>query len=152
MGSTDGYSHLFLENNDYISLANSIGIQCLYKFNEIFEERFLLNKDIEMLPSNPKYKDFYLRNCLDDNNEDTKKMKVDENIELDIELLMECPEFKDLSYYYIALRYIYGAVADNLTLEMSDLIGRTMMAAFAKAGNKYALRYFRLLNKIITEA
>ena len=65
---------------------------------------------------------------------------------------MECPEFKDLSYYYIALRHIYGAVADNLTLEMSDLIGRTMMAAFAKAGNKYALRYFRLLNKIITEA
>lgn len=148
----DIYYNLFLENNDYISLANSIGIQCLYEFNEIFEERFLLNKDIEMLPSNPKYKDFYLRNCLDDNNEDTKKMKVDENIELDIELLMECPEFKDLSYYYIALRYIYGAVNDNLTFEMSGLIGRTMMNAFANAGNKYALRYIKLANKVIKEA
>lgn len=146
------YCNLYLENDDYISLANSIGIQCLYESNEIFDERFLLKKDFETLPSNPKYKDIYLTNCLDDGNEETKKMKLDENIELDIELLMECPEFKDLSYYYIALRYIYGAVADNLTLEMSDLIGRTMMAAFAKAGNKYALRYFRLLNKIITEA
>ena len=146
------YCNLYLENDDYISLANSIGIQCLYESNEIFDERFLLKKDFETLPSNPKYKDIYLTNYLDDDNEETKKMKLDENIELDIELLMECPEFKDLSYYYIALRYIYGAVADNLTLEMSDLIGRTMMAAFAKAGNKYALRYFRLLNKIITEA
>lgn len=146
------YCNLYLENDDYISLANSIGIQCLYEFNEIIEERFLLKKEMETLPSNPKYKDFYLRNCLDDNNEDTKKMKVDENIELDIELLMECPEFKDLSYYYIALRYIYGAINDNLTFEMSDLIGRTMMDAFANAGNKYALRYIKLANKVIKEA
>lgn len=148
----ENYCNLYLENDDYISLANSIGIQCLYEFNEIIEERFLLKKEMETLPSNPKYKDFYLRNCLDDNNEDTKKMKVDENIELDIELLMECPEFKDLSYYYIALRYIYGAVNDNLTFEMSGLIGRTMMNAFANAGNKYALRYIKLANKVIKEA
>lgn len=146
------YYNLFLENNDYISLANSIGIQCLYEFNEIFEERFLLNKDIEMLPSNPKYKDVYLRNNLDGNDEELKKMKAYKDLDLDIELLMECKEFKDLSYYYIALRYIYGIADDNLTFEMSGLIGRTMMDAFAKAGNKYALRYLKLLNKLIKKA
>ncbi len=148
----DIYYNLFLENNDYISLANSIGIQCLYEFNEIFEERFLLNKDIEMLPSNPKYKDVYLRNNLDGNDEELKKMKAYKDLDLDIELLMECKEFKDLSYYYIALRYIYGIADDNLTFEMSGLIGRTMMDAFAKAGNKYALRYLKLLNKLIKKA
>lgn len=105
-----------------------------------------------MLPSNPKYKDVYLRNNLDGNDEELKKMKAYKDLDLDIELLMECPEFKDLSYYYIALRYIYGAVNDNLTFEMSGLIGRTMMNAFANAGNKYALRYIKLANKVIKEA
>lgn len=146
------YYNLFLENDDYISLANSVGIQCFYEVNEIYEERFLLNKDIENFPSKPKYKDVYLRNSLDDNDEDTKRKKAYENLDFHIKLLMECQEFKDLSYYYIALRYIYGAVDDNLTFEISGLIGRTMMDAFAEVGNKYALRYIKLLNTLIKNA
>ena len=55
------YSDLFFENNDYVSLANSLGIQCYTEFLEKFNEEYFSGNKIENLPSNPKYKDVYLR-------------------------------------------------------------------------------------------
>lgn len=143
------YSDLFFENNDYVSLANSLGIQCYTEFLEKFNEECFSGNKIENLPSNPKYKDVYLRVFFDDGLE--SEVEEEEYIESDIKLLIKCHEYKDLAYYYTAFRYVYGFADKNLTFEMSSLIGRTMMEAFGKAGNKYAFKYIRVLNNLIED-
>ena len=146
----EAYSDLFFENNDYVSLANSLGIQCYAEFLEKFNEEYFSGNKIENLSSNPKYKDVYLRMFFDCGLE--SEVEEEKYIESDIKSLMECTEYKDLAYYYIAFRYIYGFADKNLTFEMSNLIGRKMMEVFEKAGNKYALKYIRVLNNLIEDA
>ena len=52
--------------------------------------------------------------------------------------LNQYPEYKDLVSYYAALRHYLGLVANNLTFEMNEVIGKQMLNTLAKLGNEYA--------------
>ena len=49
----------------------------------------------------------------------------------------------NLADYYMALRYMFCCVSNELTNEMNKAIGSEMLWAFAKLGNSYAKRFIR---------
>lgn len=49
-----------------------------------------------------------------------------------------------LGDYYLALRYMFGMVNNNLSVEMNNTIGYEMMITFAAIGNKYARAFIEL--------
>lgn len=74
---------------------------------------------------------------------------ADQNIE---EFLNECKalvktsqKWSDISYYYIALEYIFGIVRNKNDWRFNQAIGMEMMESFALVENKYAERFLKYI-------
>jgi len=62
-----------------------------------------------------------------------------------LELLQSNHNFRDYAEYYLAVRYSYGLVDNDLGMEMNSRIGGEMLEAFANIGNKHARHYFAVM-------
>lgn len=91
-------------------------------------------------------KKYYLKDCSIVDEQNTTKDINSNDLEEDdliIELLSELKKdskYSDLADYYVALRYIWGCIDNELTEEMNKTVGEEMMWSFMQLGNKYAER------------
>ena len=53
-------------------------------------------------------------------------------------------EWSDLADYYIALRYVFSLVDNDLGMEINKRIGVEFLSSFALVKNSYAINYLRL--------
>lgn len=99
-------------------------------------------------------KNFYLHNsdndCYDEVEAQRKKDRkefLDDSEEVIVTLLRELkasPQWSDLADYYIAFRYTFCIVNNNLSDDMNRTVGGEMMWAIAALGNKYAISFLRV--------
>lgn len=61
-----------------------------------------------------------------------------------IKFLKQSPQWKDIGDYYIAMRYVWGSVENDLSPGMNYRIGSEMLQAFADVGNPYAAAILNL--------
>lgn len=109
----------------------------------------LTDKDFSI---NNFYKYFYLKDC--DSSEEEHQMEefdqkeledFEESIDILLKALKTYAEWSELADYYMAMRYMMGCISNELTEEMNKAIGREMLWAFMKMGNKYAKKLFSLI-------
>ena len=78
--------------------------------------------------------------------ETSKLTEIDETIQ-DLLKKLQSSRLVDLAYYYMAIRYIYGIVKNELSQEMNQAIGQEMLWALSKLGNAYANDFFQKVIK-----
>ncbi len=62
-----------------------------------------------------------------------------------IKVIKQSPEWKDVGDYYIAIRYAWNSVDNDLSPGMNYRIGSEMLESFAKIGNPYATAILKLI-------
>lgn len=93
-------------------------------------------------------KSYYLRDMSEEagdlENSEITHSEMDDFDKAIKEVLKELKQdahFSSLADYYMALRYSFGCVENELTADMNRSIGYEMMRAFAELGNNYAKRF-----------
>lgn len=146
-GYWDAYEN---ENIKYEAAANFIGIWyllvALFQLSSLALTRRtaavvqLANKDSEVRrivdePDPDFEKD--AKEALSDMNDP----EVNEKIEEMLNMLKHSTDWSDLADYYLALRYVYNLVDNDLNPEFSQRIGVEMMNSFVSVNNLYAARF-----------
>ena len=139
IAATNMLSLLFLMNN---AMIGSMRIKDEdININEL-ENNYYINKKEFM-------RQMLLRKKPEKNSLDSIEYKkfviiIDEMVLDLLKKLHSYQEYRDISDYYNALRYIYGAVISADSFATNRKIGATMMMIFNEMGNKYAKDYFDL--------
>lgn len=129
---------------EYILLNQEIsdGLQKLKKNKisgvEFFQQYYLKNFDFD--------------DCVvgDEIDESDKKEKAElfDDVEETVQDLLKkirSSRLSDLAYYYTAIRYMFGIVKNELSIEMNEAIGTEMIWAISMLGNKYAKNYIQAM-------
>ena len=66
--------------------------------------------------------------------------------------LKESKRYSDLAYYYIAFKYIWGIVDNDMSLEFNGRVGIEMMEALIALKNPYAINFFLFAKGIKKES
>lgn len=139
IAATNMLSLLFLMNN---AMIGSMRIKDEdININEL-ENNYYINKKEFM-------RQMLLRKKPEKNSLDSIEYKkfviiIDETVLELLKKLHSYQEYRDISDYYNALRYIYGAVISADSFATNRKIGATMMMIFNEMGNKYAKDYLDL--------
>lgn len=106
---------------------------------------------IDLLNNRISLNDFIKKSLVDsdikkkDNAVDNSIIDFIEQLILD---LRKDKEYEELSDYFNALKYLFGAVSNDNNIGMNKKIGSEMMMNLGNVGNKYAINYFKLNVKI----
>lgn len=122
-------------------------------------EYYVLNQQIYEGAEQLIYNDIsgieFLRRCylksfeFDDIEEDSKDEENEEFINdieemvQDLLKVLQAGGLSNLAYYYLAIRYAYGIVRNELSTEMNQAIGNEMLWSFSELGNAYATNFLR---------
>lgn len=133
-----------IEEKCYEAKANLLSLIFLIEYCDNMENVFNYN-----LPLGKcfKFKNVYLRENLDSDCSTMNINKIDQDLDGEIIELMQdligIPRFKDLVYYFMALRYVCGCENNGNSIEMNSLIGANIMLSLVKFNNKYACKYLK---------
>lgn len=95
-------------------------------------------------------KELYLKDTsgINDQRRDDTEVEFADELEKMIrelfQILKKEKKFRELTYYYTALRYAGGCIENNLSSEMNRMVGFEMLSSFKKMGNRYARKFYNL--------
>lgn len=145
----DGYSDAY--ENTSIKPEAAANILALWYIS------FLIIKTAERIKCNSAIllqlasKDPKLKRSLEDSRDSILQDAQEASSYIDAELIdqmdemMKClkrsDKWSDLADYYLAMKYNYNIIENDLGAEFNERIGAEMLASFAALGNMYAARY-----------
>lgn len=96
--------------------------------------------------------DFESKDYTDDTSEKKESMRFYNDIEEIVQNYLKAlrsSHLFDLAYYYLAIKYAFGIVKNELSPEMNQAIGNELLWAASEIGNKYAKAYLRAVMSAI---
>jgi len=112
------------------------------RINEALRNSFITGDAIETK--------FFTRVRKHDNDAERKKISCEFN-EIIIPLIVRLkasPEWIDLAHYYVALRYYFGMVDNNISDDWNSTIGQEMMRSLQDINNKYACNLIKFIESL----